>query len=201
MTGLSVVHWYDFISPFCYIAQDRNRILRDVAVPVIELPMRISKDIAPGGAPAPPWTGPIYEHLAEQADEAGLELHWSPRIPYSRFALTAAEAVRINQPDCHPAFNAAVFHAYFAQGQDIEDWAVITKCAQDAGIEPIAFRYSITSGIADNELRFAEHRAREHHVTAAPSWLVHGDQLLVGLRPRGFFMALSRILTGTGDEE
>ena len=194
MTSHHVLHWFDFICPFCYIAQDRNRILRDAAVSVIDLPMQIHPEIAPGGAPAPPRTGPMYDHLVEEARATGLELNWSPRIPNSRFALAAAQAVRINEPEYHPAFNAAVFDAYFARGQDIEDWTVIAQCAEAVGVEPFAFRYSMTSGIADNELRFAEEQAREHHVLATPSWVVNNDQLIAGLRPRAFFIALSHIL-------
>ena len=184
MTSHHVLHWFDFICPFCYIAQDRNRILRDAAVSVIDLPMQIHPEIARGGAPAPPRTGPMYDHLVDEARAAGLELNWSPRVPYSRFALTAAQAVRINEPEHHPAFNAAVFDAYFARGQDIEDWTVIAECAEAVGVEPFAFRYSMTSGIADNELRFAEEQARRHHVLATPSWVVNDDQLIAGLRPR-----------------
>jgi predicted DsbA family dithiol-disulfide isomerase len=195
MTSQPVLHWFDFICPFCYIAQDRNRILRDAGVTIIDLPMQIHPEITPGGAPAPPRKGALYDYLVEEAHEAGLELNWSPRIPYSRFALAAAEAVRINEPEHQPAFNAAVFDAYFARGEDIEDWTVIVKCAETAGVEPFTFQYSMTSGIADNELRFAEQQAREHHVVATPSWVVNGSQLIEGLRPRAFFVALSRTLS------
>jgi predicted DsbA family dithiol-disulfide isomerase len=196
MTRQPVLHWFDFICPFCYIAQDRNRILRAAGVNVIDLPLQIHPEIAVGGAPAPPRTGPMYDYLAEEAREAGLELNWSSRIPYSRLALAAAEAVRINAPDDHPAFNAAVFEAYFARGEDIGEWTVIARCADDAGLEPFSFEYSMTSGIADNELRFAEAQARERHIVSTPVWLVEGEQLIVGLRPRAYFMALGRALTG-----
>ena len=81
MTAQPVLRWSDFIYPFCYIAQDRNRILRGAAVIVVDLPVQIHPDIRPGGAPAPPRTGPMYERLAEEAREAGLELSWSPNIP------------------------------------------------------------------------------------------------------------------------
>jgi predicted DsbA family dithiol-disulfide isomerase len=195
MTSHPVLHWFDFICPFCYIAQDRNRILRDAAVCVVELPMRIHPEIAPGGVPAPPRIGPMYDYLVEEASAAGLELNWSPRIPYSRFALAAAQAVRINEPEYNPAFNAAVFDAYFARGQDIEDWTVIAQCAEAVGVEPFAFQYSMTSQIADNELRFGEEQAREHHVLTTPSWVVNNDQLIAGLRPRAFFVALGHALS------
>lgn len=119
----------------------------------------------------------MYEYLEEQAREAGLELNWSARIPYSRLALAAAEAVRISEPEYQPAFNAAIFDAYFARGQDIEDWTIIAKCADDTQLEPVAFRYSMTSGIADNELRSTEAQARDHHITATPAWLLNGEVL------------------------
>jgi predicted DsbA family dithiol-disulfide isomerase len=181
MTTQPVLHWFDFVCPFCYIAQDRNRILREAGLTVIDLPMQIHPEISHGGAPAPPRTGPMYERLAEEAREAGLELNWSPRIPYSRFALAAAETVRINEPESHPAFNAAIFHAYFVLGHDIGDQAIIAKCAADLGIDPFMFRYMTEWGIADDELRYAEAQAREHRRAATPSWLVD-NQLVVGPR-------------------
>jgi predicted DsbA family dithiol-disulfide isomerase len=199
MTSHDVLHWFDFICPFCYIAQDRNRILRDAAVSVIDLPMQIHPEIAPGGVPAPPRTGPMYDLLVEEARAAGLDLNWSPRIPSSRFALAAAQAVRINEPENQPAFNAAVFDAYFARGQDIEDWTVVARCAEAVGVEPFTFQYSMTSGIADNELCFSEEQARVRHVRATPSWVVNDDQLIAGLRPRAFFIALGHTLSGADD--
>jgi hypothetical protein len=47
--------------------------------------------------------------------------------------------------------------------------------------------------VADNELRFAEAQAAEHHISGTPSWLV-GDGVSRVAAP-GFFIALSRTLT------
>lgn len=185
MTAGSVLHWYDFICPFCYIAQDRNRILRDAGITVVELPMQIHPEIGPEGASAGPRVGPMYDNLASQAEEAGLELNWSPRIPYSRFALAAAEAVRTGRPESHQAFSEAIFHAYFALGHDIGDQTVIARCAEDVGIDPAIFG----PDRADADLRYAEGQAHEHHVTATPSWLVVG-QLVRGLQSRAYFQTL-----------
>jgi predicted DsbA family dithiol-disulfide isomerase len=190
MSIAPVLHWFDFICPFCYVAQDRNRILRDAAVTVIDLPMQIHPGIPVGGIPAPPRTGSIYDRLAAEAVGAALELNWSPRIPYSRTALAAAETVRVTQPTSHQAFNAAVFHAYFALGEDIGDWAVIARCAGDSDIDPFIFEHQMTSGLADNELEYAEAQGRLYQVTATPTWLVDG-QLLVGLQSRPYFIALA----------
>jgi hypothetical protein len=59
----------DFICPFCYIAPDRNRILRDAGVAVICQPMQIHPEIGLGGTPAPPRSGPMYEQLVAAARE------------------------------------------------------------------------------------------------------------------------------------
>jgi predicted DsbA family dithiol-disulfide isomerase len=194
MTPGVVLHWFDFICPFCYVAQDRNRILRDAGVAVIDLPMQIHPEIGPGGVPAPPRTGPVYEQLAEAAREAGLDLDWPARIPCSRPALAAAETVRTHQPESHQAFSAAVFRSHFALGRDIADPVVITACADDAGVDPVEFAHETTSGMAEVELRDAERQARAHRVTGTPSWLV-ADRLIVGLRSRAFFTALGHALS------
>jgi predicted DsbA family dithiol-disulfide isomerase len=192
-----LLHWFDFICPFCYVAQDRNRILRDAALTVIDQPFQIHPEIGPGGVPAPTRTGRMYEQLDQAAREAGLALSWAPRIPSSRYALAAAESVRIEQPEASQAFNAAVFRAYFARGEDIEDPAVIAACAGDVGIDPLVLGDRMASGVAEDELREAEATARAHHVTGTPSWLVD-DQLVVGLRPRAFFLALASMLSSEG---
>jgi 2-hydroxychromene-2-carboxylate isomerase len=115
MTPGVVLHWFDFICPFCYVAQDRNRILRDAGVAVIDLPMQIHPEIGPGGVPAPPRTGPVYEQLAEAAREAGLDLDWPARIPCSRPALAAARRSAPTSPSrtrrSAPRSSAATSHS------------------------------------------------------------------------------------------
>ena len=74
---------------------------------------------------------------------------------------------------------------------------VVAESAEEAGIYPSIFAaYEMTCAVAENELRSSERRAREHHVTATPSWLVNDGQLIVGLRSRAFFMALGHALRG-----
>lgn len=189
MTTTPVLHWFDFICPFCYIGQDRTTVIRELGREVIELPFQIHPEIGPGGAPAPERRGPMYDRLAQEAREAGLELNWSPRIPYSGYALAAAEAVRINKPTAHTDFIREVFDAYFARAEDIEDAAVIARCGDAANLDPNLFQYALTSGIAANELAHGLDQARQHQVTATPTWLIDGH-LVVGLQPRALFREL-----------
>ena len=195
-----VLHWFDFICPFCYVAQDRNRILRDAGVEIAELPMQIHPEIGPGGAPAPRRTGAVYTWLATEARAAGLVLNWSARIPYSRPALAAAETVRVNQPGRHRAFIAAVFDAYFGHGQDIGDGAVIAECAAASGVDPLLVGSVTTPAVADDALRCPEAWVRAHEVTGTPSWLV-GEALVVGLQPREYFVRLGDAVRGDRREQ
>lgn len=39
---MSVEHWFDFVCPFCYVAQDRNRLLREHGIEVVS---RVSEEV------------------------------------------------------------------------------------------------------------------------------------------------------------
>src|SRR5690242_20640420 len=94
-----ILHWYDFLCPFCYIGQSRNAILTRYGLRVIELPFQAHPDIPVTGVAAGPRISPFYRELEREAKEAGLQLHWPARLPDTRRALASAEWVRRNQPD------------------------------------------------------------------------------------------------------
>src|SRR5437764_91799 len=108
-----VLHWYDFLCPFCYVGQHRTAILVRHGLKVIELPFQIHPDIPPEGMPVGPRNGPMYADLEREAKEAGLSLKWAPRLPNTRRALGAAEWVRRNQPDMFSEFQKDLFAAHF----------------------------------------------------------------------------------------
>jgi hypothetical protein len=77
---VTVEHWFDFICPYCYVAQDRNRIFREHGIHVVEHALQIHPEIGPGGTPAGSRSGPAYEFLAREAEAAGLPLRWTDRM-------------------------------------------------------------------------------------------------------------------------
>src|SRR3954469_12616599 len=87
----TVLHWYDFVCPFCYVAQHRNAILARHGLEVVELPFQAHPEIPVGGVAIGPRTGPMYAMLELEARLAGLPLHWPRRLPNTRRALAAAE--------------------------------------------------------------------------------------------------------------
>src|SRR6266702_3477354 len=110
----TVLHWFDFICPFCYLGQQRNQI---------------HPDIPPEGVEAGPRDGPMYQALEREAAQTGLSLNWPPRLPGTRTALAAAEWVRRRRPDASDEFNRALFAAHFELSEDLGDTAVIMRQA------------------------------------------------------------------------
>jgi predicted DsbA family dithiol-disulfide isomerase len=48
----TVLHWFDFICPLCYLGQQRNQILSRHGLEIVHLPFQIHPDIPPEGVEA-----------------------------------------------------------------------------------------------------------------------------------------------------
>jgi predicted DsbA family dithiol-disulfide isomerase len=182
----TVLHWYDFLCPFCYIAQNRNAILVWHGVDVIELPFQAHPNIPHGGILAPSRKGWMYEVLEHEAREAGLVLHWPPRLPNTRLALGAAEWVRQYQPREFPDFHVALYAAHFALGEDLGDSGVIYQHARVVGIDLTALHRALSDGSALKFVSESEQFGRRYGVQGTPAWLLNG-QLFSGLPSAGDF--------------
>jgi predicted DsbA family dithiol-disulfide isomerase len=193
--GRTAVHWFDVICPYCYVAQDRNRILRAHGVEVVEHALQIHPEIGPGGTPAGPRSGPAYEFLAREAEAAGLPLRWTDRIPYSRPALAAFEWLRTADPETGARFASAVFAAYFVDGLDIESEDLLVILAGEAGGDTDGLRAAMASGAAHDALTRSEALARRYDVEGTPTW-IGGGRRISGLRPRQVFEDWVGTLTG-----
>ncbi|GAA3433591.1 DsbA family oxidoreductase [Kutzneria kofuensis] len=156
-----VRHWFDFMCPFCYIAQHRNGILERHGIEVVHLPFQIHPEIPEGGLRAGPRVGPMYENLEREAAAAGLALNWPARLSTTRRALSVAEWIRRTAPDKSGDFNRRMFHAYFVDGQDLGDPAVIERHAARADIDVDALREALSDGTAETWLAEANSPARK----------------------------------------
>ena len=186
----TVLHWFDFICPFCYVGQQRNLVLTRHGLEVVHLPFQIHPDIPPEGIAAGPRTGHMYRALEREAAKAGLPLNWPPRLPDTRTALAAAEWARRHAPAASDEFNRALFAAHFELGEDLGDTAVILRHAAEAGIDTDALVAALADGSAKALLAEAETVGARYGVQATPTWLIAG-QLVSGLRPEAEFEALA----------
>lgn len=180
--GAPVLHWFDFVCPFCYVGQHRNGILERRGLEVVHLPFQIHPEIPAEGVEAGPRTGPMYLMLEREAARAGLPLAWPARLPNTRTALAAAEWVRLRQPGASGDLNRRLFAAHFALGEDLGDRSVIERHASGAGVDLDALRAALAGGEASASLVRAESLGARSGVRATPSWLIAG-QLVSGLLP------------------
>jgi predicted DsbA family dithiol-disulfide isomerase len=186
----SILHWFDFVCPFCYVGQQRNDILEGRGLDVVHLPFQIHPEIPLEGIDAGPRVGPMYASLEREAAQAGLPLNWPARLPNTRTALAAAEWVRLFRPEVSGDFNRRLFAAHFVLGEDLGDLAVIERHADEAGVDLDALRTALTTGTALASLAEVESMGARLGVQATPSWLIAGE-LISGLLPQSEFERLA----------
>jgi predicted DsbA family dithiol-disulfide isomerase len=188
---LAVLHWYDFLCPFCYIAQDRNAILRRRGLDVIELPFQAHPDIPTDGIASGPRNGAMYSMLEREAREAGLPLHWPARLPNTRRALGAADWTRRYQPREFPKFHKSLFEAHFALREDLGNAAVIDRHAVLSGVDLEALHTALSDGSALGFVTEGEEIGHQYGVHGTPAWLLN-QRLISGLRSADDFERLAQ---------
>jgi predicted DsbA family dithiol-disulfide isomerase len=77
----------------------------------------------------------------------------------------------------------AVFKAYFTQGRDIGDHAVLADCAVEAGLQRQVVMDFLAGDLADKEMRAADQAARQAGVSGVPSFFLDGYSLFSGAMP------------------
>ena len=186
----TVLHWYDFICPFCYVGQQRNAILSRHGLRVVEMAFQAHPDIPLGGIPARPRQGLMYAMLEREAKDAGLRLQWPARLPNTRQALAAAEWVRRNQAGSFSQFHKELFEAHFVLGEDLEDVDVIDGHARSSDVDLIALHAALEDGSAATFVVETEAIGRKYGVQGTPAWFL-GQRLITGLRPTAEFERLA----------
>ncbi|GAB3366999.1 DsbA family protein [Lysobacter rhizosphaerae] len=84
----------------------------------------------------------------------------------------------------------ALFTAYFTQGKDIGENAVLERIAEEAGMQPGALRRSLS---AQDEIRTFDAQIKSLGVNSVPSYLMDGQLLFSGSQDiQGYVNLLSR---------
>jgi len=187
----------DPICPWCYIGKAHlDRALEahpDHPFAVEWHPFQLNPEMPPGGADrrsyleakfgGPEAADAFYGRIAEAAAEAGLD------VDFSRIARTP------NTLDAHRVIHwaglegrqtplvMALFRAYFRDGRDIGDHAVLVACAEQAGLDG-AMIATLLEGTADAaDIRARDAHARSHGVQGVPTFVIAGQHVLTGAQP------------------
>ncbi len=181
-----------------------ERLQREFAIEVIWWPFELHPEIPSAGidrreAPSPQRVA-MYEHLRSLAVEAGLPFQRPPRVVNSHRALEAAEFAR--EQGKFDAYHRALFDAYWAQGRDIGDAAVLVELAVAAGLDGGALRDALESRRYATLVGERTEEARAWGVTGTPTFIFEsGDRRfpLVGAQDDAVFENVARRL-GSGEE-
>jgi predicted DsbA family dithiol-disulfide isomerase len=206
---VSVEIYSDVVCPWCYIGKRRFEAgLAEVAdelaeagvdVQVVYRPFQLDPT-APIGQPTPvaeayarKFGGPeraaqIIEHVTSVAAESGIEFRMDRAVRANTllahrllwFAEQHSDALQA-------ALKERLLHAYFVDGLDIADHAVLVECAADAGFADAGSDGSAVEAFLASDRGLDEVRAqlddgRERGVTAVPTyvfadtWAVPGAQ-------------------------
>jgi predicted DsbA family dithiol-disulfide isomerase len=182
----TVLHWYDLTCPFCYLGQARTSFLEDHGLTVVELAFQAHPDLPKEGVHIGERVGAMYQQIESEAVALHLPLHWPPRLPNSRLALSAAEWVRRNEIQSFAHVQKRLFQAHFADGLDIGDLEIVLQCIGKSIHEPARLRESLDNGEAFTLLGENESFAHKVGVSATPSWLLHG-KMIRGFVPEAAF--------------
>ena len=109
-------------------------------------------------------------------------------IPNTRKALAVAEFAR-DRDRLHP-LRRAVMEAYWRSGRDIEDDAVLSDCAREAGLDPAEALAAIGDPVYRGRVDAMGEEARRVGVTGIPTFIM-GRHGVVGCQPYEVLAAIA----------
>lgn len=200
----------DVVCPWCVIGllglERALEATRDAVTPVIRLqPFELNPDMPAGGQD-------IAEHLREKyGAQAGAGGEVRERIRSVAAALGFEMAQRpgariYNTFDAHRLIDwaqregqglplaHALFRAYFTEGRDPGDPAVLAEAAHAAELDEAAARAVIAGDAYATDVRAAEQRWRGDGITSVPSIVVEGRYIIQGAQePAAYERAIRAI--------
>jgi 2-hydroxychromene-2-carboxylate isomerase len=186
MHGHTVEFWYEFASPYSYIAAARiERLVAGTALRLAWRPFLLGPILAQRSHDPSPFQNPMpaqrryrWRDVQRLCAAEGLPL----RLPsiYPRNGLLAARVALLAVAEgWGPAFTRAVFHANFAEDRNVAAAEVIGAIAAGLGHEPPALLQRARG--EDNKARLKAHgdEAIARGIFGAPSFVV-GEELFWG---------------------
>jgi 2-hydroxychromene-2-carboxylate isomerase/predicted thioesterase len=136
--------WFDFHSPWCYLASHRiGALARRHGLALVWRPVHLPRLLQAVNGRPPPEMKPAFKRwhdqdLADWAVLLGLPLSWHPDFPLRPARALRAAFVVAAEPETRDrieAFVQRVMCGYWAQGANIEDYAVLADLAAEAGLD------------------------------------------------------------------
>lgn len=125
----------------------------------------------------------VYSQVEEAARNAGLEIDFAaiPRIPNTLDAHRMIHWAGLEGRQS--AMVAALFRAYWREGKDIGDPAVLAALASDVGMDAEAMARLLATDADRDDLAARDYDARSKGVNAVPTFLIAQQYVLSGAQP------------------
>jgi predicted DsbA family dithiol-disulfide isomerase len=189
----------DYICPFCYVGDARLGRLRETYTLKVNW---CFLEIHPGtpaegmetsrlGYPPAHWQR-MMDALDELAREDGITFGPHRFTTNSRKALLLAEAAKSESAEVFYRLHRRLFEAFFTQGHNIGDEAVLRELARETGVADGTVERAWTDERCVQRLEFHLAAARELGVRATPTIFFGTQQRLDGVQPWSAFEQAAR---------
>ncbi|MEX0848518.1 MAG: DsbA family oxidoreductase [Ilumatobacteraceae bacterium] len=188
-TVIDVEIWSDVVCPWCYIGKRRferavDAVADEIEVRAVYRPYQLDPTASVG------MTAPVFEtyakkfggperaaqiigHVTNVAAADGLEFRMDLALRAN--TLLAHRLLWLTESTGHqPAMKERLLQAYFHDGLDVGDPDVLADCAADIGLERSAVRQFLDSEDGVAEVRLMIEVARDHEITAVPTFVFAG---------------------------
>jgi len=186
----------DVVCPWCFIGKRRLEkaiVVSDVPLDIRWRPFQLDSTIPPGGKSRRAYLEgkfgseerirQLYDNLSAAGETEGIPFAFE-RIQVSPNTLDAHRLIRwAGRSGVEEQVVEALFRAYFLEGRDIGDHAVLADIAAAAGME----HERVAARLASEEDREAVQAeiatAQQMGVTGVPTFILLGRYALVGAQP------------------
>lgn len=180
--AVRLVVWSDYVCPFCYLEMPvLERVLEDYGdqIAVDWRAFELRPDPVPTLDPDGDYLHDVWERsVYPMAEERGLTLRLPPVQPRSRKAHEAAAFARgVGQ---FGVMHAALFRAFFEEGLDIGEDAVLADIAAASGLDPAALLESLRQGRYRETVEADQRLAQRMGLSGVPATVVVPDEALGG---------------------
>jgi predicted DsbA family dithiol-disulfide isomerase len=149
-------------------------------------PFELHPEIPKGGAflnqiPFPrEYLEMVFANVKRLADEDGLEVKFSEKLPNSQLALYISEFAR--KEGKFDEFHKLVFEKYWKEGADIGDKSLLMELAKSIGLNQNEIQDYLKSEEPRNQLRNYLSEIRGYGINGVPAFII-GEQIIFGAQP------------------
>ncbi len=182
--SLKIQVYSDYVCPFCYLAEFPLRAaIRGRDVEVEWMPFELRPEPSPTLRPEgeylqQTWARSVYP-MAERMGVPIVLPDASPQ-PHTHLAFEGDQFAKGR--DLGPAYNERVLDAFFREGRDIGDVAVLSELAGEVGLDRVEFDAALRLRDDREAHRSAlRHASDEAKITGVPAFVI-GGRVLAGVQ-------------------